>query len=406
MNSLNITLDQVINELNNKSTKIIENKLYPNGDLFKKLDICCGNGSEKKVYIGIYENGKKNIEQQLIIWSEISILELEKGKYQKGYEWYIKKKNRIMNEYNINKYIIGNKLFISNLKAWKDNHKLVFINEYADKGDLQMYINFLKYKEKGFSEKTILDILFQILNGLHYLHELNIIHRDIKPSNIVICKDKYKIIDFGISTKFCNNPNKLRRVESLTDENENNNLEYFHQNKDEDEKNKKYNLGSMKGTIEYMAPEVFEMSLKTKKIEYNKSVDLYSLGWLLFSLITLDFPYTNTIPIPIIKDNHISSSLKIGNLQNSISCLYKEEESTINNIVNIELTKIAYYNKNNELEHTLESLPNMSIIKDIFIQKYNSPFKNPKLTYLDFFIDCINKPNLRLNTFELLEKYF
>lgn len=42
-------------------------------------------------------------------------------------------------------------------------------------------------------------ILYQILLGLHYLHENKLIHRDLKPSNILVNSDcSAKICDFGL----------------------------------------------------------------------------------------------------------------------------------------------------------------------------------------------------------------
>ena len=51
------------------------------------------------------------------------------------------------------------------------------------------------------SAEHISYILYQILDGLKYIHRTNVIHRDLKPANILIsCNDcTVKIADFGLS---------------------------------------------------------------------------------------------------------------------------------------------------------------------------------------------------------------
>lgn len=53
-----------------------------------------------------------------------------------------------------------------------------------------------------FTDKEILNILKQLIEGVGYLHENGIMHRDIKPDNILL-KDKKTIVltDFGLATE-------------------------------------------------------------------------------------------------------------------------------------------------------------------------------------------------------------
>ena len=48
-------------------------------------------------------------------------------------------------------------------------------------------------------QKNIKNVSLQILNGLVFLHNLNIIHADLKPENILVQNNIYKIIDLGSS---------------------------------------------------------------------------------------------------------------------------------------------------------------------------------------------------------------
>ncbi|MFC2084469.1 protein kinase [Bacteroidota bacterium] len=68
-------------------------------------------------------------------------------------------------------------------------------SEYFDGVNLRVQIN---RKELTFEEKS--KLLFQLLNGLDYAHDNNIIHRDIKPENILVNNDlDLKLSDFGLA---------------------------------------------------------------------------------------------------------------------------------------------------------------------------------------------------------------
>ena len=58
----------------------------------------------------------------------------------------------------------------------------------------------LKKEQQRFTEEEVRWIAEQILDGLEYAHNLNILHRDLKPANIVLTAEKkIKLIDFGLS---------------------------------------------------------------------------------------------------------------------------------------------------------------------------------------------------------------
>ncbi|KAJ9441502.1 hypothetical protein DIPPA_02954 [Diplonema papillatum] len=73
--------------------------------------------------------------------------------------------------------------------------------EYVDGGAIMNLNDQGVAKENPFLEDTIRCYFAQIVDGLQYLHDCNIIHRDIKPENILITSDKktVKLADFGVS---------------------------------------------------------------------------------------------------------------------------------------------------------------------------------------------------------------
>ena len=70
--------------------------------------------------------------------------------------------------------------------------------EYMDGGSLQDIVDAGGVDDEG----TLASIAFQVLSGLHFLHQFNQMHRDIKPANILINHDGLvKVSDLGILKK-------------------------------------------------------------------------------------------------------------------------------------------------------------------------------------------------------------
>ncbi|CAI9095307.1 OLC1v1031228C1 [Oldenlandia corymbosa var. corymbosa] len=73
---------------------------------------------------------------------------------------------------------------------------ICFLLEYMEGGSLHDLLR----KHPMLSENAISGIARSVLEGLHYLHSMQIVHSDIKPSNLLINrKGEVKIADFGVS---------------------------------------------------------------------------------------------------------------------------------------------------------------------------------------------------------------
>lgn len=85
----------------------------------------------------------------------------------------------------------------------RKDKELCILMEYLNI-DLGKFIHENSQNPNVMNENFLKDISFQILSGLNYLHENNIIHRDIKLENILYDSKKNiaKIGDFGLSRQF------------------------------------------------------------------------------------------------------------------------------------------------------------------------------------------------------------
>jgi len=109
---------------------------------------------------------------------------------------------------------------------------------------------------------TAVNIAKQVCEGLAEAHHMGIIHRDLKSSNIMIDRDgNVRIMDFGIARSL--------KVKGIT------------------------GAGVMIGTLEYMSPEQVEGK------EVDQRSDIYSLGVILYEMVTGRVPFEGDSPFTI-----------------------------------------------------------------------------------------------------------
>lgn len=142
------------------------------------------------------------------------------------------------------------------LNKEKDNYYITM--EYVTGGDLKRLIRRTKQLTVG----TAISIAKQICDGLEEAHRLGIIHRDLKPNNIMIDDNgNARIMDFGIA--------RTVKEKGIT------------------------SSGVMIGTPEYMSPEQVEGR------EIDQRSDIYSLGIILYEMVTGKVPFEGETVISI-----------------------------------------------------------------------------------------------------------
>ena len=132
---------------------------------------------------------------------------------------------------------------------FEDNIYCYLLMEYIEGGELYSYIP--ESGEQILDTKQVASIVRDVISAIYYLHHMNppVMHRDIKPENVLInSKLKAKLTDFGWSNYF--KPGEKRN--------------------------------SICGTPIYLAPEMI------KRIGHDEKVDIWSVGVLLFELLTGD----------------------------------------------------------------------------------------------------------------------
>lgn len=216
-----------------------------------KVDEFIGEGSFGKVYRIVREDFGHTYEAALKVieipqnQSEYKTIKSEGLSDESVQEYFKSVIEDIVNEFALMSKLKGN----SNIVSYEDHSVIPKETEFGWEIFIRMELltplfNYLE--EHELTVKDVIQLGIDMCKALEVCQKYNIIHRDIKPENIFVSDiGTFKLGDFGIA----------RQLEKTT------------------------SGMSKKGTYTYMAPEVY------KGLEYNSTVDIYSLGIVLYRFL-------------------------------------------------------------------------------------------------------------------------
>lgn len=213
----------------------------------------------------------------------------------------------------------------------EENHILYMVMEYVEGLTLKEYIQ----ENSPIDLEETIKIMKQITSAISHAHANNLIHRDIKPQNILINPEgQVKVTDFGIAVALS--------ATSLTQTN------------------------SVLGSVHYLSPEQARGGYATKKS------DIYSLGIVLFELLTGRLPFMGHSPV----------SIALKHLQTNTPSVRRFNERVPQSLENIVLKATAKdpfhrYTDVNEMELALASSLDPSKVNE---PKYIPPVESGEET--------------------------
>ena len=221
--------------------------VWPEWELIEKI----GEGSFGKVYKA------KRTERGRSFYSAIKIISIpaskgeldsvrsEMNNEQSAREYFRNLVEDCIQEIYTMEHFCGN----SHVVSFEDFKVVEYLDEIGWDISIRMeYLtSFMDYcTGKELTEKEVIKLGCDLAMALIYCRKLNIIHRDVKPENIFVSRfGDFKLGDFGIAREQAHTMSNM----------------------------------SKKGTYSYMAPEIY------KGEKYDSSIDIYSLGIVLYKLM-------------------------------------------------------------------------------------------------------------------------
>ncbi len=164
---------------------------------------------------------------------------------------------------------------------YNDDGKLFVIMEYVSGPSLA---DMIQSSSGGLGIQKTAFFLREIAKGLNYLHDSGIVHRDLKPGNIFYEDGQVKIGDYGLS-KVINTSRYSNQTITV-------------------------------GTVHYMAPEIGVG-------KYDRSIDIYALGVMLYEMLTGQLPYIGASPAEVLM-KHMSATPDLTGLDETFARVIKK----------------------------------------------------------------------------------
>lgn len=153
------------------------------------------------------------------------------------------------------------------LDYFEEDGSEYLVEEFVDGETLEQKLVRFKYFDPHLAAR----VFHHLAKGIAASHRAGVVHRDLKPSNVMVTSGvnvhQLKVTDFGIAT--------------LTQE-------LFDEVADGDGDMTRSNSGTIKGALPFMAPE---MMFRQPGDHPSKPVDIWSLGAMMFKLLTGTFPF-------------------------------------------------------------------------------------------------------------------
>ena len=145
----------------------------------------------------------------------------------------------------------------------EERSRLYMVIEWVDGRLLRAILN----EERKLPIERATNFALQILDALDTMHKHGVVHRDLKPENIMVdADDRVKLIDFGIALR-----EDARRLTFV-------------------------DMSPTLGTPDYISPE------QVKGQRGDQRSDIYSLGVMLYEMLTGDPPFTGPNPLAVMNE--------------------------------------------------------------------------------------------------------